>query len=238
MKKIIDFLLSMRTAIWLLCLIVVFFLAGAFIMPVRGEFQSIHSVPLFVWMREQPLAATWWLWGAVVALCVLTANTFFCSVESVIKKRKVTQWMLLVSPQIIHIGFLFMVLAHLASSLGGFKVYGAAMEGTLVEMSEGAVLEIGEIRISVDPNGYLTDWAVDGEYRSDGGEAGKTTLLPNKPFFREGIGVYVRDLRAFPNKAVLLEVSREPGAIWALIGGILFTVGTVALLILKMRREQ
>lgn len=29
----------------------------------------------------------------------------------------------------------------------------------------------------------------------------------------------------YPVKAVLLEVSREPGAAWALIGGILFMLG-------------
>jgi cytochrome c biogenesis protein ResB len=37
---------------------------------------------------------------------------------------------------------------------------------------------------------------------------------------------------------VLLEVSREPGAVWALVGGILFMTGTIALLVLKMKREE
>jgi len=62
--------------------------------------------------------------------------------------------------------------------------------------------------------------------------------LPNKPVFHKGVGVYVKDLRAYPNKMVLLEVSREPGAIWALLGGILFMTGTIALLVFKMKRED
>jgi hypothetical protein len=56
--------------------------------------------------------------------------------------------------------------------------------------------------------------------------------------FHRGVGVYVKDLRAFPHKMVLLEVSREPGAIWALGGSILFMTGTIALLMLKMKRED
>ena len=62
--------------------------------------------------------------------------------------------------------------------------------------------------------------------------------MPNKPSIYKGLGVYVKDLRAYPEKMVLLELSREPGAVWALIGGILFMIGTIMLIILKWKRDK
>jgi hypothetical protein len=151
-------------------------------------------------------------------LLVLAANTLVCSIDSIAKKRKVTQWMLLVSPQVVHIGFLFMLIAHLASALGGFKTFAVAAEGTTLEMSDNSVLQITRISISMDSYGYLFDWAVDVQYRDKGQVLKKDRLLPNKPVFHGGVGVYVKDLRA--------------------LGGILFMTGTIALLVLKMKREE
>ncbi len=238
MKKAIDFLVSTKTSIWLLCILAVMFLAGAFAMPAEEAFHSVHSMPLLEWMTEQPLRITWWLWASVGLILLLAANTLFCSIDSILKnKRRLTEWMLLISPQIIHIGFLLMLLAHLLSALGSFKVYGVAGEGSLIEMPDGGLLKIKRINISVDSNGYLTDWKVDVEAVTTGGTAQEGSLAPNKPLFRGKTGLYVRDLHAFPVKTILIEMSREPGAVCALAGGVLFMGGTVTLLLLKMRRE-
>jgi cytochrome c biogenesis protein ResB len=80
--------------------------------------------------------------------------------------------------------------------------------------------------------------AVEVGYRSGQMEEKEDRIMPNKPFFQKGVGVYVRDLRAFPEKILLIEMSREPGAIWALAGGIVFMIGTLTLIIFKMRRED
>jgi hypothetical protein len=236
-KRFIGFLVSTKTAVWLLCLLVVMLFAGAFIMPAEEAFQSVHSMPLLNWMEKQPLETTWWLWGSILLMCALAANTLFCSIDSVVKKRRVTQWLLLISPQIIHIGFLFMLLAHLFSSIGGYKTFEVAAEGRSFTMPDNSELEIKQIHISFDPYGYLADWRVDVGYLLNGRTTGEDSLMPNKPVFRKGVGVYVRDLRAFPYKMILLEISREPGAVWALIGGILFMIGTFTLLLLKIKRE-
>jgi len=237
-RAVIEFFVSLKTSLWLLCLVIVLLLSGAFIMPGEKAFQSIHSMPLLDWMRQQPVKSTWWLWASMGLLIVLAANTLLCSIDSIAKKRKVTQWMLLISPQIVHIGFLFMLIAHLSSAVGGFKTFAVVAEGTALEMPDNSVLQIKGIAISFDSYGYLYDWAVDVEYWDNGQVLKKERLMPNKPVFHKGVGVYVKDLRAYPNKMVLLEVSREPGAIWALVGGVLFMAGTIALLVLKMKRED
>jgi cytochrome c biogenesis protein ResB len=236
-ERVIRFLMSVKTSVWLLSLLLGACLAGAFIMPSEKAFQSIHDLPLLRWMQEQPLRATWWMWASVALLCVLAINTIVCSVDSVIRKRKVTQWLLLISPQVIHIGFLFMLLAHLMSGWGSFKTFEVGAEGTVLGLSDTEALRVKAIAISTDRLGYLIDWAVDIEYLSEGRLVREDRLLPNQPFFQGGIGVYVKDLRAFPQKLVLLELSREPGAVWALVGGVLFMIGTVTLLMLKMKRE-
>lgn len=237
-RPILNLLLSLRTAIWLLCGLIVLLFAGAVVMPAHQEFQSIHAAPLIDWMEAQPFGITWWLWVSILLLVVLTANTLFCSVDSIIKKRKVTQWLLLISPQVVHIGFLFILLAHLLSSLGGFKGMAVAAEGTSLRVLDTTELHVRSIDLSIDPNGYLTDWSVSLEYRDGGAPVRQDRLLPNKPSLYKGLNIHVKDLQAFPYRAVLLEVSREPGAFWALIGGVLFMAGTIALIAVKLRRAE
>lgn len=240
-KRIMSFFLSLKTALWLLCALIALLFAGAFVMPAHQEFQTIHSIPLLRWMQDHPPGLTWWLWASVAALVVLAANTLFCSVESVLKKRKVTQWLLLISPQVIHAGFLFILLAHLLSSLGGFKGMAVAAEGTMLRMpdtSDAEALRVTAIDLALEPNGYLADWAVSIEYVRDGVVIAQDRLQPNKPSLYKGLNINVKDLQAFPYRAVLLELSREPGAVWALVGGILFMAGTVTLIALKWKRAE
>ena len=160
LKRFTGFFFSLRTTMWLLGVLVIMFFAGAFIMPAHKEFETIHSMPMFEWLKVQPVAVTWWLWSAIGMLALLAVNTLFCSVESIIKKRKVTQWLLLISPQIIHIGFLFMLLAHLLSAEGSYQNFTVAMEGNMFRISDDAVLKIKDINIQLDNNGYINDWKV------------------------------------------------------------------------------
>jgi cytochrome c biogenesis protein ResB len=238
-RQITKFFLSIRTTIWLLWFLMAVLFAGAFIMPAKEEFQAIHSMPLFDWLKEQPISMTWWLWCSIIILAILTINTVFCSIESIIKKRKATQWLLLISPQIIHIGFLFMLLAHLLSSIGGFKGVAVAREGAFLKMPDDDItLNVKAINIDVDQYGYINDWEVNVEYISGQNKILKDRIKPNAPSLKEGFNINVKDLQAFPEKAVLLQVSREPGALWALIGGILFMAGIIILIVLKVKMEK
>jgi len=207
-------------------------------MPARQEFQLIHSVPFFEWLIKQHLSITWWLWCLIVVLSVLTINTLCCSVESIIKKKKATQWLLLISPQIIHIGFLFILLAHLLSAVGGSIEFSAVREGSLLKLSGDNTMRINDIIIRTDSYGYINDWEVDIEYLSEGKIFQKDKIKPNKPSLLTGLNVNVKDLKTFPYNAVLLQISTDPGAVWAFMGGILFMTGIVTLIVLKVRTER
>ena len=238
LKRFTNILFSLRTTLWLLGFMLVLMLAGAFIMPAQKEFETIHSTPMFEWLKIQPIAITWWMWGLIGVLTLLTVNTLFCSVESIIKKRKVTRWLLLISPQIIHIGFLFMLFAHLMSATGSYQKFAVAQEGSMFRISDNVVLKVKDINIQSDYNGYITDWKVGIEYLKEGKELLTDTILPNSPSLRTGFNINVKDLQAYPYEAVLLQVSREPGAFWALAGSVLFMVGIITLIALKIRMER
>lgn len=237
LNHILEFFLSLRTAIWSLSILILTLLAGAFIMPARQEFQSIHSAPLFIWLQEQPPGVTWWLWLSIGVLALLAANTLVCSIESIVKKRKVTQWLLLISPQIIHIGFLFILLAHLLSSTGGAQGMAVAREGSSFTLPGNTALTVTAIDIHVDPRGYISDWAVGIEYMMTG-KVIKDRIEPNNPSLQAGLNINVKDLREFPEKVVLLQISKDPGAYWALSGGIVFMAGVVILAVLKIKMER
>lgn len=235
--KILDFFLSLRTTIWLMLTLLFIFLYGSFTIPLRPEFASINSMPLFDWLRDNPAGITWWLYGSIALLSLITANTIVCSIESLIRKHEYRTWLLVISPQIIHIGFLFMLLAHLLSSTGSFKGSAIAYEGSRFILPNNLTLKVKDIIIDIGPSGYISDWTTNIEYLSDGSKIKGDYLKPNSPSFYRGLGIYLKDIQAYPFKAVLLEMSREPGAIWALIGGILFMLGTIMLIILKIKRE-
>jgi hypothetical protein len=239
LKLMLNFFFSLRTALWFLGLLLLLMLAGAFIMPGRQEFQALHSIPLFDWLHTQPPGLTWWLWGSIGVLVVLALNTLLCSIESIVKKRKVTQWLLLISPQIIHIGFLFMLLAHLLSALGATQSQAVGREGSLIKLSDNnTVLKVKNIDIQLDYYGYITDWEVDVQFLSGGKKFREDIIKPNNPTVLKGFNINVKDLRAHPVEAVLLQINREPGAVWALTGGILFMVGITILIVLRIKMEK
>lgn len=238
MRGILSLLLSLRTTIWLFLALLCLLFYGAILMPGRKEFQTIHDTPLLRWMSESPGGVTWWLWAAVAILSLLTANTLFCSVESVIKKRSARQWLMIIAPQVVHAGFLFVLLAHLLSSIGGFKGSAVVHEGAVLSLPNGTEAMFHDIRMSADPRGFLSDWSMAVTYTSGGKRLASHRIRPNEPSFREGFGVYIKEVRAVPFPMALIEVSREPGALSALAGGVLFMVGMAALLLLKIRREE
>ncbi len=237
-KYILNFFLSLRTTLWFLGLLLVLFFVGAFIMPGNKAFQQLHSVPLFDWIRKQPVQDIWWLWGIIGVLAVIAVNTLFCSIDSIIKKRKVTQWLLLIAPQIIHIGFLFMLLAHLLSAFGASQRNANVMENSRLRISGDIILKVEKIDIEIDYYGYVTDWKIDVTYISGNEILQTDRIMPNTPSVFKGFNVNIRNLKPYPKKIALLQINREPGAMWALAGGILFMLGIITLIMLKVKMEQ
>ena len=237
-KKTLEFFLSLRTGLWLLLTLLCILLYGSFMMPLKEEFQTLHVMPLFKWMTENSLGVVWWLWASVVALSLLTANTLLCSIESVLKKRGAKNLLLVLSPQVIHIGFLFVLLAHLLSSYGSSRETGFVANGTVVPLANGISVLFEEIKADADSSGDIIDWSAGISYLREGTRFKSDIIRPNSPSFQGGFGIYIKTVRFQPYPVALIEVSRDPGALWALVGGILFLAGMTTLLALKIKREN
>ena len=237
-KKILGFFISLRTAIWLLIALICLLLFGSLVMPNHEEFLALHTVALFDWMQEMPMSITWWLWACIAVLSLLTANTLVCSIESLLRKRESRQWLLIISPQVMHIGFLFILLAHLLSSYNSFKAITHAYQGSAFRLPNNLELRFNKVNAEADAMGYVKDWSADIEYFKNGQTVAQDRILPNSPSFQEGLGIYIKTVKFDPFPVAIIEVSREPGAPWALVGGALFMLGMVTLLFLKIRQEE
>jgi len=103
-----------------------------------AEGGSINDLPLFRWLRETPFVLSWWLWVAIALLALLALNTVLCSIESVRMKYRRTGFLILIAPQVMHAGFLLIVLAHLFSAWGGYKQVMPVQEGGVITCPDGS----------------------------------------------------------------------------------------------------
>lgn len=228
MEKIYRFLASLNLGLWLMGGIMLLFALGSFVN--NGEnAAAINDLPLFEWLRLAPLSASWWLWAAVALLALLVLNTLLCSFETLRRKYRLTALPLLLAPQLMHAGFLFIVVAHLVSASGGGKDALQVFEGTTIPLPGGGGLQVERLDGEMSPMGFLTAFRADLRCITPSGEL-RVAVSPNHPFFYDGFGFYLKELALSPQKTALLEIHREPGAPWALAGALLFVAGNLVLL--------
>ena len=232
--KLYDRLGSLNLGLGLMVGVLVLLGSGSFTGE-GGARNSINELPLFLWLREVPFSASWWLWLTIALLALLALNTVLCSVESLRRKYRQTGFLVLMAPQVMHAGFLLIVLAHLFSAAGGFKQVMQLDDGAEIGFPDGSRMQIANLRRTVGPMGMPT--ALSAEVRDPaGGGVGVRTISPNHPFFHQGFGIYLKDVAPYPSRAALIEIHREPGAGLALGGALLFTVGNIVLLAVRRGR--
>jgi len=236
----INFFLSLKTAVWTLFGLVILFFIGSYMMPMhRDVFSSMNDGLLFDWVENVAFRSPWqtaWFFAALAGLVLLTINTLVCSWLSIKGKWSRQDLLLRLSPQIIHLGFLFILLAHLLGAGWGYRLSGTLPEGASAALPEDRAIYVRNISADVDGNGYLTDWSA-AIYVMEKGVRVKVGLLgPNQPLFYKGVGFYLKSLSNEGRPMAHLMVNKDPGAIWALIGSVLFMLGSVTLLVLKWRR--
>jgi cytochrome c biogenesis protein ResB len=227
-RKFYDFISSLDAGLWLMGGVMLLLVAGSFS---RGgtEGSSINDLPLFQWLGSAPAAASWWLWAALALLGLLAVNTLLCSVESLRGKAGSARFPARIAPQIMHAGFLLILLAHLFSSSGGFKQVIPIREGGVIGLPDGSSVLVATVEEVTGPMGFPTDYSAEIKTLA-GGETGSATISPNRPFFFHGAGFYLKEVALSPYRAALIEIHREPGAGVALAGALFFTVGNLVLL--------
>ena len=232
-----NFFLSLKTTVWTLFALVCLFFAGSYMMPAHQEvFSSMNDRILLQWVGDTApdnLEQTWWFFAAVAALALLTINTLVCSLQAIKGRWSREDFLLRISPQVIHAGFLFILLAHLLGAGWGYKLSGMMPEGAYAQLPDNMALRLQEIHVKTDERGYLQDWAAEASLYENSEQVTTGTLGPNKPLFYKGVGVYLKSLDFERGPAALILIAKDPGAIWAFVGGVLFMLGSLTLLALK-----
>lgn len=235
-KKIWQFSISMELCLWLLALICCVMAVASFLLT--GEYgAAINYMPLLAWLKEVPLSASWWLWITIVLIALLVLNTVLCSSETLWSRWGRAGLMPLLAPQLIHAGFLLIVLAHLISAYGGRMQQLEVAEGMVAQLPDGTRFGIAGISVSMSPMGMPTGYSSE-LVTNLNNQSERTIISPNNPWFSGGYGVYIKHAEAYPYRRALLEVHREPGAGMALAGALVFTVGNVVLLWLRSRSKE
>jgi hypothetical protein len=232
--KLYQWLASLSLGIWLMGGVIVLLAIGSF-NGGGAESSSINDMALFAWLREAPLAWSWWLWLAIALLALLAVNTVLCSIESLRSKWQRTRFLALIAPQVMHAGFLFIVLAHLFSAYGSQKGVLQVAEGQVIGFPDGSGVAIANISGEVGPMGILTHYQAEA-IDSNGSGRAVGRISPNNPLFHKGFGVYLKDVQLSPQRIALIEIHREPGAGLALAGALLFTIGNFVLLATRRNR--
>lgn len=229
-------LISLEFCLGLLALVCVFMAVGSF--TLSGEYAAaINGMPLFAWLLEVPLSISWWLWITLVLLALLALNTIACSADTLWLRLGRCHWGTLLAPQLIHAGFLLIVLAHLLSASGASLNVVEVGEMTLATMPDGSRFGVAAIAVSTTPQGLPL--SISSELVPDlNRPAERVVISPNHPWFSNGFGVYIKQAEAYPFKRALLEIHREPGAASALAGALLFTVGNVMLVLGRSKQRE
>ena len=220
----------------LLLLLCMAMAAGSFVLT--GEHAvAINAMPLLAWLGETAMAASWWLWVTVVLLVLLAVNTVVCSCCFLASRRGRAGLAALAGPQLVHAGFLLVILAHLISSAGGSKQQLEVGEGMAALLPDGRQFGVAAVDAVLAPSGMPVGYTcelVPDLSRPDM----RVTISPNHPWLNNGYGVYIKHAEAYPFRRAFLEIHREPGAPMALAGAVVFTVGTVLLVRTRSRARE
>ena len=232
LKRIYDNLASLTLGLWLLCGVMLLLAAGSFL---QGEGSSINEAALYDWLREVRARDSWWLLAAIALLAVLALNTLLCSIDSLRAKWQRGSFIVRIAPQLMHLGFLFIIIAHLQSAYGGFKQAMQVEPGSAITFPDGSNIVFTDFNATFSKMGMPTAYSATLEARSGAGVR-RAVISPNNPLFYKGHGIYIKDIAPPPMKAALVEVHKEPGAGMALAGGAIFTVANLVLLARKREK--
>jgi hypothetical protein len=234
-----NFFLSLKTTVWTLLLLVCVFFLGTYMMFAYPDvFSRMNEDILIQWVGETASANIWqtsWFFISIAGLLILTVNTLVCSIQAIRGKWSRSDFLVRISPQVVHIAFLFILLAHLLSTIAGYKASGVMPEGGFARLPEGQGLYLQKIDVQAS-GGYMQGWSAAVSVYENNRVVKSGILGPNQPLFYKGIGIYLKSLNYDRGPAALLLIAKDPGAVWALVGGILFILGTVPLLILKWKK--
>ncbi len=238
MKKFYDILLSVKTAFWLMVAFSVIAIIGSVIHPRNLSFFSgIDSTPLFKWLiHSDHLEITWWIYGMILVLALLGINTLVCTVDALIRKVRLKNLMLKLSPQLIHIGVMMIMIGHLLTASLGLKMDLFLEKGKTARITGNRIVGLNDVEVVMNEDGYVVDWTTYIWLKTNG-KRYNLILKPSRPVYRAGLGFFVQAAtRDEEEISSLVRITADPGAPWAFIGGAIVVVGGLMFLLARLRQ--
>lgn len=236
MRTVWRFFSLIEVCVVLLLVLCLIMAAGSFLL--KGDYAAaINGMPLMEWLRIVPVSVSWWLWAVVVILFFLVVNTAVCSTGMIASRWGRGSAINVLAPQLIHAGFILIVLAHLLSATGSYFEQIRVFEGSVIQLPTGQRMGIASLSSITTSQGMPIGFSAD--LRPDLQNVSlRTTISPNHPWFASGYGVYLKHVDINPYRQGLLEIHREPGSGAALAGAILFTVGNALVVWFRSRARD
>lgn len=230
MRFLLRFFLSIKTTFSLMIIFIVVAVIGSVIHPRNlAFFSGIDETPLFKWLKEAGrIDLTWWIYGLIVVLAILAINTIVCTIEAIVKRLSKKNLLIKLSPQIMHIGVLFIMLGHLLTASIGMKDDILIKTESPPQVIQGLMVSLSDVQVVTNEEGYDIDWTAVIKIKDSAGGNRSLTLKPARPVYAGQIGFFVQSVTKDENEtSALIRVSKDTGALWALVGGILLSAGGI-----------
>lgn len=245
-------LISLWTLEVLIALTVAICLAGSLMLPTHlALFSGIDDTPLFQWLAETGSPdSTWWIYAMMACLGVLSLATFLCTVDALIKAAGRKDFLHRLYPQMMHMGVLLVMAGHLLTAWLGVKQDLPLMKGQSAILKGGIEVTLTSVGLDADmgskdgkKKGYYDDWIARLNFSKDGVSISEAIIKPVQPVTMEGNTLLFKSITLPPrdsgkSASALLRVVRDPGALWALAGGIVLVLGGAGFISTRGRMFQ
>lgn len=228
MKALIRFLLSLKTAFGIYLILIIISFVGSVILPKNlAFFSGIDDTTLFQWLaQEDRPGLTWWIYALIGAFAFMGISTVFCTVDALLglgRKNLIAR----LSPQVMHLGVLFVMLGHLLTAWVGHKADINIAVGEKRDVQSGMSFYLEDIREELDEAGYAENWEAEIWVYRENEKIAEKVIRPARPAHIGQTGFFIKTVSAGENPSALIKVNRDPGAIWALSGGLLVCLGGI-----------
>lgn len=235
MKRLYDIAKSFWTLQIVLALTIAVCVAGSLVIPRNlAIFTGIDDTPLFRWLAEVPeRGLTWWVYALVVLMGAAATSTAVCTIDALVKSVGRRDFLSRLLPQVMHIGVLVALLGHLLTAAYGLKYDINVPEGETTAIHEGMSVSVSGVRSEQDETGYYTAWEADVAVTRDGATIKSAMLRPVHPILMGQTGLFFKSISVEGQRAATIRVTKDPGARWALAGGILVAIGAAGFIIVR-----
>jgi hypothetical protein len=241
LKNILAFFLSLKTVFGLFAACMAVCLIGSLTLPANlAFFSGIDDTPLFRWLSDAgDPKLIWWIHGLISLMALLALSTIICTIDALLNIKSGKNLIFRLSPQVMHLGVLFVMLGHLLTAATGTREDILIRKTETKDIGSNTLVCLEDLKVKEDESGYYSDWEATLRLIMDGDTVKSDVLKPVQPVYHGKLGLYFKSISMAGEPSALIRVCRDPGAAWTLLGGVLVSIGGVGFIYSRIgtRRE-